>query len=394
MTCIVSLAARGDGVGEDGSFHPGTAPGDVIRADGRVEPGPHRVEPPCCHFGSCGGCQLQHVDDAAYCDFLIDRIRSALAAQGVAPPPFNTPHLSPPRSRRRVSLAVERKGRNVQIGFNEGGSHRLVDLAECPVIHPDLFALIQPLRSLFTSLLPERRRAKVSMTLVDQGVDVLIEGMEVEGLAATEAILSFARKWELARLSVDEGYGASARWEPHPVTITLGGVPVAVPDGAFLQATAEGERALVEAVRATVADRQAIADLFCGLGTFAFSVDHAVHAVEGTRDAVAAMQAAANRAGRKITSEHRDLFRSPLAASELARFGAVILDPPRAGAIEQVARLAQSGVPCIAYVSCNPSTFARDAKTLIDGGYRLETIKAVGQFRWSTHVELAAGFSR
>ena len=394
MTRIVSLAARGDGLGEDGGYYPLTAPDDRILADGRIEPGSHHIEPACRHFGTCGGCHLQHVDNAAYSNFLIDRIASALAGQGVLSPPFDARHISSAYTRRRVSLAAERTRGGVQIGFNESGSHRLIDLGECPVMHPLLFAMLKPLRSLLVSLLPERRRGNVRMTLVDQGIDMLLTGLEVEGLAATETIGAFAEKHKLARVSIDQGFGPTAWWEPEPVTITLGCVPVPMPEGAFLQATADGEKVLVESVRSFVRGSKVTADLFAGLGTFALSIDGRVHAVEGARDAVLALQAAANRAGRLIATEHRDLFRRPLSAVELARFEAIILDPPRAGAKEQIAAVAASSVPNIAYVSCNPSTFARDAKVLIEGGYRLEFIKPVGQFRWSTHVELAARFCR
>ena len=394
MTRIVALAARGDGVAEDGSFHAGVAPGDEIAADGGIVPGPRRQTPPCRHFGRCGGCQLQHVDDTAYADFVSDRIASALAAQGLALPEMAPPHLSPPHARRRVSLAVERRGKALLIGFSEAQSHALVDLAKCAVMHPALFALIAPLRRLLATIVPERRRANVRMTLADQGVDMLLSGVEIEGLAATEAVSAFAAQHKLARLSVDEGYGAAARWEPAPVTIALGGVPVPFPEGAFLQATADGEAALVAAVREAVGEAQTLADLFSGLGTFAFSLSGRVHALEGARDAILALQQAANRSGRPIATEHRDLFRRPLTKAELSRFDAVVLDPPRAGAKEQAAELAASTVPKIVYVSCNPSTFARDAKLLVDGGYRLEHIQPVGQFRWSTHVELAARFSR
>lgn len=394
MRRIVALAARGDGVAEDGSFHAGAAPGDEIGVDGSLVPGPHRRTPSCRHFGRCGGCQLQHIDDTAYAGFITGRIASALAAQGLAMPEIAPPHLSPPYARRRVSLAAERRGKTVFIGFNEAQSHALVDLGACPVMHPALFALIGPLRRLIAAIVPERRRANVRMTVADQGVDMLLSGVEIEGLTATEAISDFAARHELARLSVDEGYGAAARWEPEPVTITLGGVPVPLPEGAFLQATADGEVALAIAVREAVGSAQTAADLFSGLGTFAFSLPGRVHAVEGARDAIVALQQAANRAGRPISAEHRDLFRRPLTFAELERFDAVVLDPPRAGAKEQAEELAASNVPKIAYVSCNPSTFARDAKLLVDGGYGLEHIQPVGQFRWSTHVELAARFSR
>lgn len=394
MTRIIGLAARGDGIADDGSFHPLTAPGDTVRADGSIEPGPHHATPPCPHYGLCGGCQLQHVDDAAFAGFLRDRIRSALAAQGIPFDRFLDPHISPPGSRRRVSLTGERKGRNVQLGFNEASSHRIVDLRSCAVIDPRLEAMIPPLRRLLLTILPERRRATIRMTCADQGIDLLLAGVDVDGLAAAEALMAFAEEHRLARLSVDEGYGPSARWEPEPVTVTLGRVAVPLPEGAFLQATREGEAALVAAVRSAVEGRRAVADLFAGLGTFALSLNASVHAVEGAREAILALQAGARRAGMAVSCEHRDLFRRPITAEELGRFDAVILDPPRAGAREQVEQLARSNVPCIAYVSCNPSTFARDAKQLVDAGYTLGPISPVGQFRWSTHVELAATFSR
>lgn len=232
------------------------------------------------------------------------------------------------------------------------------------------------------------------MTVADQGVDLLISGVDPEGLAAAEAITDFALAHKLARFSIDEGYGPEPRWEPEPVTVTLSGVAVNLPEGAFLQATVDGEAALVGAVRGVVAGASHVADLFAGLGTFSFAAPGAVVAVEGARDAILALQMAAKRTGRTVTAEHRDLYRRPLTAQDLSRFDAVIVDPPRAGAKEQVEALAASAVPVIAYVSCNPATFARDAKLLVDGGYRLEHIQPVGQFRWSTHVELAARFRR
>lgn len=394
MKRIIGLAARGDGIADDGSFHGLAAPGDIVRDDGAIEPGPHRAAPSCPHYGTCGGCQLQHVDDTAFAGFLRDRIGSALAAQGIPFDRFLDVHISPPRSRRRVSLTAERKGRNVHLGFNEASSHRIVDLRSCAVIDARLEAMLAPLRRLLLAILPERKRATIRMTYADQGIDLLLADVDVEGLEAAEALMMFAEEHRLARLSVDEGYGPSARWEPEPVTVTLGQVAVPMPEGAFLQATREGEAALVAEVRAAVEGRRAVADLFAGLGTFALSLNAPVHAVEGSREAILALQAGARRAGKAVYCEHRDLFRRPLTAEELDRFDAVILDPPRAGAREQVEHLARSNVPCIAYVSCNPSTFARDAKRLTEAGYSLETVRPVGQFRWSTHVELAATFSR
>ncbi|MEP6786320.1 MAG: class I SAM-dependent RNA methyltransferase [Sphingomonadales bacterium] len=386
---IIRIAARGDGVTESGRFVAGVAPGDIVRDDSSVVPGPHRVTPPCRHFGVCGGCQLQQIDDESYGAFVIDRIAGALAEHGISPPEFGPVHISPPRTRRRASLRAERRGRKVIIGFNEGASHAIVDLHECHILLPPLFALVAPLRSLLAVVMPDKGRATITLTLADQGIDVLLAGFEVGGLAAIEALNDFAITQCLARVSVDDGDGPSARWRPQPPTITLNGTPVALPDGAFLQATADGEAALVAAVRDSIGNATKIFDLFAGLGTFALSLGGRVKAIEGSRDATVALLAS-----RKVAVDHRDLFRRPLTEIELNTADAVVLDPPRAGAREQVARLAASTVLRIAYVSCNPATFARDARVLIDGGYCLEHITPVGQFRWSTHVELVASFTR
>jgi 23S rRNA (uracil1939-C5)-methyltransferase len=393
---IVRLAGRGDGVTADGRHVRLAAPGDFVAVDGELRFGPHHAIPPCRHFPVCGGCQLQHVDDTAYAGFIVDRIASALVAQGIEPPEIAPPHLSAPRTRRRTSLRAERIGRRVVIGFNEAATHRIVDMRECHVLAPELFALVAPLRKLLPTLVADRRSADVQMTLADQGVDLMLGKVTAEGLEAAEALNDFARGNGLARLTIDEGYGPQPRWEPEPVTVTLGGIAVALPPGGFLQATADGERALLAAVADAVGPSAAVADLFAGLGTFALPLSaHAkVLAVEGARDAALALRAAAGRVQRTMLVEHRDLFRRPLDGKELSRFDAVVLDPPRAGAREQMPGLAGSAVPHIAYVSCNPATFARDARTLIDGGYRLEWIRPVGQFRWSTHVELAAAFAK
>jgi 23S rRNA (uracil1939-C5)-methyltransferase len=377
---IVRLAARGDGVTASGRFVPLTAPGDLVAADGEATPGPHRRIPPCRHFPECGGCQLQHVDDAAYADYLVERIASALAAQGISAAQIRAPLLSPPRSRRRASL----KAAGGSVGFNAEASHRIVDMRECHILRPELFLMVAPLRRLL------KGRAGATMTLADQGVDLLLEGVSADGLEAAERMTAFARDNGLARLALDDGYGPQTIWEPEPVTVTLSGVPVALPHGAFLQATAEGEAALVAAVREAVGDAAIVADLFAGLGTFALALGGKVYAAEGARDAALALKAT----GRGLFVDHRDLFRRPLDVAELNRFEAIVLDPPRAGAKEQIPLLAASTVPRIAYVSCNPATFARDAKILVDGGCRLEWVQPVGQFRWSTHVELAGCFTR
>ncbi len=392
---ILRLAARGDGMTADGRAVPFSAPGDHVAADGSIIPGPHHQTPPCRHFPTCGGCTLQHVDDAAYATYLVERVAGALATQGLKAE-ITAPHLSAPRTRRRASLRAERFGKKILLGFNEGQSRKVVDLAECWILAPELFALLQPLRGLLSTMLADRRTAGVELALTDQGIDLLLSGVELEGLAAIEGMTDFAKVHRLARISTDNGFGPESRWEPQPVTVTLGGVAVALPAGGFLQATADGEAALLAAVREGVGDAKIVADLFAGLGTFALplSTSARVLAAEGARDAILSLKAAAARAGRHVVADHRDLFRRPYTAAELSRFGAVVLDPPRAGAKEQVVELAKSEAKRIAYVSCNPATFARDARTLVDGGWKLEWIRPVGQFRWTTHVELAAAFTR
>ena len=390
---IVRIAARGDGVTAGGRHIPFAVPGDVLLPDGTIEPGPGHQVPPCRHFPQCGGCQLQHLTDAAYSDYCSSRVAGALAQHGLSCE-IRPPHLSPPNSRRRATLRALKAGGKVLIGFNEAGSNRIVDMVECHVLHPRLLALLPQLRSLLSTILPPKRTAEIQVSLADQGPDLLLKGVEVAGLEAVESLTAFSEANRLARLSIDEGLGAEPRFEPRPATITLGGNPVALPIGSFLQVTEDGEAALVAAVHEATAGAAHIADLFAGLGTFALSLQGQVTAAEASRDAVLALKLAAARSGRQLTAEHRDLYRRPYDAKELAAFQAVVLDPPRAGAQEQVRELAASAVPRIAYVSCNPATFARDAEILVSGGYKLDWVKPVGQFRWSTHVELAACFTR
>ena len=392
---IIRIAARGDGVSASGRHIAFAVPGDTLQPDGTLVEGPGHQTPPCRHFPTCGGCQLQHLTDTAYADYCTQRVAGALAQHGLETE-LRAPHLSPPRTRRRATLRAMRAGRpmnagsGVQLGFNQAGTNRVVDMAECHILHPALFALVAPLRDLLGLILPPKRTAEVQLTLADQGVDVALKGVEIVGLDGIEALTGFCERNALARLTIDDGYGPEPRYEPQPVTVTLSGVPVGLPSGAFLQATADGEAALVAAVSEAVGDARRIADLFAGLGTFALALDGEVLAAEAARDAILALKAA----GPRIRADHRDLYRRPFETAELAAFDAVVLDPPRAGAFEQVTRLAQSAVPRIAYVSCNPATFARDAEIMANGGYRLMWARAVGQFRWSTHVELVAAFSR
>ena len=385
---IVRIAARGDGVSASGQHRAFAVPGDVILDNGTLVEGPGHQLPPCRHFPECGGCQLQHLTDAAFADYCGSRIVGALAQHGLATE-IRPAHLSPPRTRRRASLRALRAGGRVLIGFNAAKSHDIVDMLECHVLDPRLFALVAPLRKLLGTMLAPKRSADVQLTLTDQGVDIALKGVSVDGLDAVEALTAFCERHGLARLTIDEGYGPEARYEPRPVTVSLSGIPVAFPAGAFLQATADGEAALVAAVREAVGAARRPLDLFAGLGTFALALDGEVTAAEAARDAVLALMAT-----RRVAAVHRDLYRRPFTSAELDAHDAIVLDPPRSGALEQIKQIAASAVPRIAYVSCNPATFARDAELLVAGGYRLDWVRPVGQFRWSTHVELAGAFSR
>jgi 23S rRNA (uracil1939-C5)-methyltransferase len=414
---ILRIAAKGDGVTASGRFAWGAAPGDRLLPDGTLEWGLHHIQPACRHFGQCGGCQLQQLDEESLIDFVEKRVANASTGQELGAEHIASPHLSPPGTRRRAALRAESSGGRVVIGYREAKSHRLVELAECPVMLPELFAVLAPLRKLLIRLgqtggqskgrnrktggknaMP-RMAADIELAASDQGVDLGIKGLTVEGLPANELMMDFARDHGLARLTLDQGYGPETLWEPEPVTVSLSGVPVSLPPGSFLQATHDGEAALVSAAREWLAGAATVADLFSGLGTFTFALavprigeGTKVLAVEAARDAHLACKGAAGRAGLPVHALHRDLFRNPLMVDELNRFEAVLLDPPRAGARDQIERLAESTVPRIVYISCNPSSWARDAGLLIANGWRLAELRPVGQFRWSTHVELASLF--
>lgn len=410
---IIRIAAKGDGITASGRYAWGAAPGDTLRADGTLEWGPHHVTPPCKHFAQCGGCQLQQLDEESLADFVAARVSNASSSQELGAELITPPHLSPPATRRRASMRAESSQGRVVIGFREARSHRLVELGECPVLRPEIVAILPDLRKLLIRLgqgqQPKKGKGKpgkhahaklaadIEVTVADQGLDLGIKGLSADNLILTELLLDFARDHALARLTLDAGYGPDTVWEPEPVTITLSGVAVPFPPGAFLQATADGEAVLVAAAQEWLAGSATVADLFSGLGTFAFALagpGTKVLAAEADRAAHLACKAAAARTGLPVHSDHRDLFRNPLMPDELNRFAAVLLDPPRAGAREQVERIAESTVGRVVYISCNPASWAKDAAMLIDAGFRLAELRPVGQFRWSTHVELASLFVR
>ena len=392
---IERIAAKGDGVTAGGKHVPLAAPGDRVLPDGTLEYGPHHVEPVCRHFAKCGGCQLQHCDEESLSNYVRERVQFAAESYDLDPQTIAEPAMSPPKTRRRASLRAINGGGRPLIGFNEAGSHRVFDLRECHVLAPELFALLEPLRGYFKRL-QGKYAIGMELTLVDQGVDCGLKDFLPDGLDETEELLEFCRKQGIARLTLDNGYGPESFWEPEPVTVTLGGYPVAFPSGAFLQATRHGEDALVSAAIEWLEPCPNVADLFAGLGTFglALAKDRKVLAAEADRAAVLACKTTANLARIPLETAHRDLFRNPLRAEELAGFDGILLDPPRAGARTQVEQIAASGVGRVVYISCNPSSWARDCIMLKEAGYHLQELRPVGQFRWSTHVELASLFVR
>lgn len=392
---ILRIAAKGDGVTASGAHHAGAVTGDIVRAVGSIERGSHYQEPPCTHFAQCGGCSLQYSDEEVLSQFALERVLYAAEGKGVEPQELLPTHLSPPKSRRRATLHALKRGKNAQLGFRQAGSHKIVDLSECHILEPKLFSLAAPLRK-FIARHGGKSPIDIDLALTDQGADVSIKQIELEGLEAIEAALEFAQANDLARLSIDMGYGAEPIWEPEPVTITLANTPAAYPSGAFLQATRDAEALMMQDAADMLSEAGKVVDLFAGLGTFAFALSKQAQltAVEAARDAHLACKSAAAKARLPIETMHRDLFRNPLQDDELKQFNAALLDPPRAGARDQIAAIAASGLQRVCYISCNPASWSRDAKQLVEAGFTLQKLRPIGQFRWTTHVELVSYFTR
>lgn len=401
---ITRLGHLGDGVaqGEGGAvFVPGALPGEVVEGvlDGDrltapriVTPSPVRVRPPCPHARVCGGCALQHAADPFVAAWKGEVVAHALAAQGLTAP-FCPLHTSPPRARRRATLAGRRSKAGVTLGFHMRGSDQVIAVPGCTLLHPDLIATFPALEAL-TRLGASRSGAlAITVTQTLSGPDVAVTGGKPIDPALWQDLASLAGTAGLARLTWDGAVVAQAT----PPVVPFGAARVTPPPGAFLQATVAGEAALLAAVRDAVEDARRIVDLFAGCGTFSLPLAAmaSVHAAEGDAAMIDALLAGWRGAPglRAVTGEARDLFRRPLLADELRGYDAAVIDPPRAGAEAQSRALAAARVPVIAAVSCNPATFARDAKIFTDAGYTLDWVQVVDQFRWSTHVELAARLS-
>lgn len=411
---IEYIGAGGDGVGSwrgEPVFVPFTVPGERVCArlgarrgggwEGRAEAvlaaASGRADPPCPHFGRCGGCALQHLQPALYREAKLAGLRRAVARAGIDPGvigPLRS--VTPARRRMRLGLARPRDPQQpALVGLRERFRHRLVDLRQCPVMEPALFVLVAPLRRLAPALLPPGGAAEAALTRTDSGVDLLVEAAEPPALPALEALADLAAETDLARIVWRAPMAETVVVERRPVRVVLSGVAVPVPPGAFLQASAAAEAVMVEEVAAAIGKRRPALDLFAGLGPFALALSGAgpVHAVEGDGPAAAALSGVAGSAPR-LTVERRDLARDPISPEELAPYAVAVFDPPRAGAAAQAAALAKATIEVVVAVSCNPATFARDARQLIGGGYRLERITPIDQFIWTPHLELVAVFRR
>ncbi|WP_158964881.1 class I SAM-dependent RNA methyltransferase [Chachezhania sediminis] len=399
---VERLGHLGDGIarGPDGTaiVVPRTLPGEVVTGtlvDDMLEnvrivtPSSDRVRPPCRHAGPCGGCQVQHVSDSAVRDWRVDVVTTALAAQGLEAE-FLPMHVSPPASRRRATLGARRTKKGAMAGFHGRASDSLVEIPDCKLLAPAVAAALPLAQDLAAVAGSRKGTLAVTVTSSGSGLDIAVSGGKELDTPLQVELAKLAGASDLARLT----WGGETVAQRRPPFQTFGRARVVPPPGAFLQATPEGEAALLADVRTIVGDAKRVADLFAGCGTFSLPLAETaeVHAVEGD----SAMTKALDRGWRdaeglkRVTTEARDLFRRPLTPDELKRYDAVVLDPPRAGAQAQVAEIAAARVPVIAYVSCNPTSFARDVRVLVQAGYSLETLRIVDQFRWSTHTELVA----
>lgn len=403
---IVSLGAQGDGRAEENGERvsvPFTLAGETVQVDGEgerlrlvevLQASPDRCAPRCRHFGRCGGCTLQHMASAPYAAFKRDLILRALNARGLKADVAET-WVTPPASRRRAAFAARRAGKQVEVGFHARKSHELIALDECPVARPAIVAALAKLRDIAGYLLSGKDEIGLLVTETAAGLDLHVTGLskETKPLARAQAA-SAALHAGFARVSIGQ---ADVLTERRP-TLPAGAANLLPPPGSFLQASAEAEVEMERIVREHLKFASNVADLFSGCGTFALrlAAESRVLAAESNAAAIDALKESARDAlGLKpVRAEVRDLFRNPYGAAELAHIDGVVLDPPRAGAAAQVAELAKSCVPRIAYVSCDAATLARDLRRLVDGGYRIIRIHPIDQFLWSAHVEAVALLER
>jgi 23S rRNA (uracil1939-C5)-methyltransferase len=397
---IVRLGHKGDGVAADGTFIPYTVPGDVVRLGAGPKPrideiltaGPSRTDAACRHFGTCGGCTLQHVAPDAYFSWKRDMISLALAQRGFESSMLEDVRAVGPGSRRRASFKARCAAGAVSIGYYEPQSHLLVDLQECPILVPALFDALPKIANGLMHLLSRRESVEFHVTSTDAGLDVSLKWKRAHGPDTYFELAEFAQELKLARLSWN-GETVAVAQTPY---LRVGNHIVLLPVEPFLQPTSEGEAILQSLVCEGVEGAIHVADLFAGCGTFTLALTDrcSVSAVEKNAAMATALEAAARERHSKVGVERRDLFGRPLLPSELSKFDVVILDPPRLGAKAQALQLAKSDIQRVVYVSCNPTSFARDARILCDSGFRLRRVVPIDQFLWSAHVELVAFLER
>lgn len=411
---IDRMGSAGDGIAmrpDDGPLHiPRSLPGELVRVQADVggrasliavlRPSLERVEPPCPHFPQgCGGCSVQHWDDTAYAAWKRGLVVGALQRAGLSVPSVGALVRTPPRSRRRMDFAVERCDGGVLLGLHRAHAREVIDLAECWILHPALFALVAPLRRTLSGLAALRRRGAVLANLTASGVDLVLR---TDGpLAPTDRgkLAAFAAAHHVPRIAwaLDDGASETAVLQSVPFAV-FAGHRVELPPGAFLQASDAGETAIVAAViaglPARLTGRSRAVELYAGCGTISFplAAHLRVQAFEGDAAAAGALRRA--QAGSRVETTQRDLARQPLSAKELSGAAVIVLDPPYAGCALQMPQIAASGVKRVIYVSCNPGVLARDAATLLQAGYRLIDATPIDQFLWSAQVECVAVFER
>jgi 23S rRNA (uracil1939-C5)-methyltransferase len=406
---IDRLAHRGDGVADTPSgpvFVPYTLPGETVEVEAvpghpdrrtllRVEaPSPERIEPFCPHFGVCGGCAIQHWTPPRYRDWKRSLVVEALAQAGLDAPVGELIDAHGDGRRRATFHARAGAHDVIEVGFAALRAHHIVGIDRCPVLAPSLDGAIAAAWAVAEALEPQKKPLDIQATATDAGIDMDVRGSGPLNPARIGVMARLAATHKLARLT-RHGELIAQRAPP---TIAIGRARLTLPPGSFLQATAAGEQALARLVDGYAGGAKLVADLFCGVGPFALRLAERsrIMAFDADANAIAALkQASATTQGLKpVNAETRDLFRRPLVAQELKRVDALVFDPPRQGAEAQARELAKSAVPVVVPVSCNPATFARDVRLLVDGGYRLKSVTPVDQFRHSAHVEIVGLLAR
>lgn len=403
---IDHLGHRGDGVAVMDAgriFVPATLAGEHVTADVAgdrahlieiLTPSPDRITPICPVFDRCGGCSVQHMAGSAYQAWKRTIVATALENRGLDGTIVSALVDAHGDGRRRVTVHAERSGGTVHVGFAERRGRTIVATQSCPVLSPDLGPVFAIARALAETVPNIRRRFDLQATATDTGLDLDVRGVDADTLATREALAAIAGRFDPARLCAT-GEVVAERRRPR---MTMGSASVTPPPGGFLQATAAGEAALAERVLAALPKDGPIADLFCGVGTFALrlAVRQPVRAVDGDAPALAALDRAVRETPglKPVTIDRRDLFYSPISARQLTDAAGVVFDPPRAGAEAQAHELAGCAVPVIVAVSCEPATFARDAAILTAGGYVLESVTPIDQFRYTAHVEIVGVFRK